>query len=88
MEITIRLYATMKDVAKQPRITVSLPDVANVQILRDAIREQYPSLAPNMETAVVAVNRSFADPSEPISAGDEVAIFPPVSGGACEVNGE
>jgi molybdopterin converting factor subunit 1 len=29
----------------------------------------------------VAVNQSFAAPEDPVAAGDEVAIFPPVTGG-------
>lgn len=29
----------------------------------------------------VAVNQSYAQPSDPVRPGDEVAIFPPVTGG-------
>ncbi len=29
----------------------------------------------------VAVNQAFAAPGDPVAAGDEVAIFPPVTGG-------
>ncbi len=29
----------------------------------------------------VAVNQEFAGPDEPVRAGDEIAIFPPVTGG-------
>lgn len=29
----------------------------------------------------VAVNQSYAQPGDPVRAGDEVAIFPPVTGG-------
>ncbi|MGF1592425.1 MAG: molybdopterin converting factor subunit 1 [Kiloniellaceae bacterium] len=29
----------------------------------------------------VAVNQAFAQPGDPVRAGDEVAIFPPVTGG-------
>ncbi len=29
----------------------------------------------------IAVNQAFADADAPIAAGDEVAIFPPVTGG-------
>ena len=34
------------------------------------------------ESAVrVAVNQDYARPADPVSAGDEVAFFPPVTGG-------
>jgi sulfur-carrier protein len=29
----------------------------------------------------VAVNQAYAQPGDPVRAGDEVAIFPPVTGG-------
>jgi molybdopterin synthase sulfur carrier subunit len=35
----------------------------------------------NPRTVRCAVNQEFADPSWPIEPGDEVAFFPPVTGG-------
>ncbi len=35
----------------------------------------------NLRTVRCAVNQEFADPSCPIHPGDEVAFFPPVTGG-------
>ena len=29
----------------------------------------------------VAVNQEYADPSDPVKPGDEIALFPPVTGG-------
>src|ERR1700742_4722515 len=40
-----------------------------------------------MRTAAVAVNREYAQPEHLLSDGDEVAILPPVSGGAPPVSG-
>ncbi len=34
-----------------------------------------------LATVRAAVNQVFAPPSTPVSAGDEVAFFPPVTGG-------
>ena len=33
------------------------------------------------QTVMVAVNQEMADPSTPVKDGDEVAFFPPVTGG-------
>jgi molybdopterin synthase catalytic subunit len=38
-------------------------------------------LAPALDSSLVAVNKAFAAPDTAIQAGDEVALFPPVSGG-------
>ena len=35
----------------------------------------------NAKVIRCAVNQEFADPSAPVRAGDEVAFFPPVTGG-------
>jgi molybdopterin synthase catalytic subunit len=40
-----------------------------------------------MRSAAVAVNREYAGPEHVLSDGDEVAILPPVSGGAPPVSG-
>jgi len=82
MEVEIRLFATLKDRAQSDRIRVLLPsDPTTVARLLDAVGADYPALAPALRSALVAVNRAFAGPETPVVAGDEVALFPPVSGG-------
>lgn len=82
MEIEIRLFATLKDRAGGDRIRVTLPsDPTTVAALLDAVGADYPALAPALRSALVAVNRAFAGPHTPVEAKDEVALFPPVSGG-------
>jgi molybdopterin converting factor small subunit len=41
----------------------------------------HPDLAVLPAESLFAVNQTFADPATPLQDGDEVAIFPPVSGG-------
>jgi molybdopterin converting factor subunit 1 len=82
IQVTIRLFASLKDKAGRPQIEVSLPEAATVQQLRAAIAADYPQLAPALPTALVAVNKAYAGDKTPIQATDEVAIFPPVSGGS------
>lgn len=84
MELEIRLFATLKDRAGRDRIRVSLDEPATVQTLLDGLTAVYPTLAPILPTALVAVNKNFASKTTPITPGDEVAIFPAVSGGSNE----
>ncbi len=81
MEVTVRLYAILKDQAGRSRVTASLDEPATVETLLASLARDYPTLAAGLPTAVVAVNRAFAGAGTPLEAGDEVAIFPPVSGG-------
>jgi molybdopterin converting factor subunit 1 len=45
------------------------------------ISERHPGLAPMRDTLAFAVNDEYARANAVVSAGDEVAVLPPVSGG-------
>lgn len=81
MEIEVRLFATLKERAGQQRIRVELDEPARVTHLLAALSIQVPALASALDTTLVAVNREFAFPENLLHPGDEVALFPPVSGG-------
>ena len=83
MQLNVLLFATLKDRAGTSRVTLDLPgDDASVARVKDALVERFPALAPSMPTAVCAVNQEFAEANQPVRGGDEVAFFPPVSGGS------
>lgn len=82
MDLEIRLFATLKDRAGQERIRITLPESDTVDRLLAVVAEAYPQLAAALPSSLVAVNRAFASPETVIHDGDEIALFPPVSGGA------
>lgn len=61
------------------------PDsVTNVAELLDWLGDQSPAhgaALANRDLVRVAVNQDYARLDDPVSQGDEVAIFPPVTGG-------
>lgn len=65
--------------------TVDLPDgVSRAGELIDWLRERGPEYADALrDTSVVriAVNEEYASLDAPVAPGDEVALFPPVTGG-------
>jgi molybdopterin synthase catalytic subunit len=75
MVVTVRLFAGLRERAGSDRVEVELPDGAVVADLLAAM-----DVAPR--SCVVAINREYADASSPVRAEDEVALVPPVSGGA------
>lgn len=81
MILDVKLFATLKDRAGQGSIRVSVSDSANVDDLLQMTAEAYPNLAAALPTALVAVNKAYASPDTKLEPGDEVALFPPVSGG-------
>lgn len=82
MNITVLLFATLKERAGTSRVGLALPgDAASLQDVRAALADSQPVLASYLPTAVAAVNQEFAFDDSPVQDGDEVAFFPPVSGG-------
>jgi MoaE-MoaD fusion protein len=77
MKVTVRLFAILRERAGSDRLELDLPEGARVA---DALRA-VDHLAGGLRL-VMAVNREYAAPEDPLSAGDELALIPPVSGGA------
>ncbi len=82
MQVVVKLFATLRDRAKAKEVTVQLPEGATVATLREQIAAAFPALIPALDTTIVAVNRQFASLDTPLQASDEIALFPPVSGGS------
>jgi len=83
--IEVLYFAWLREKIGVEREQVALPDgtvtMGDVLLL---LRQRHAALDVAFRDAAVlrfAVNRQFAKPDTPVSAGDEVAIFPPVTGG-------
>jgi len=81
MTVTVQLFAEARDRAGAPTAALELPPSATVADLRAAIRIRFPELSSLLPACRIAVNHEFADDPDPIPAGAEVAVIPPVSGG-------
>jgi len=81
IDLHIRLFATLRDRAGQDKINVSIIPPATVADMLKAVESAYPKLASSLPTVLVAVNKNFASPDPLLQEKDEIALFPPVSGG-------
>jgi molybdopterin synthase catalytic subunit len=77
VEVTIRLFAGLRERAGVSRRGLELPDGAVVADVWPAL-----GLGDEPRGLVYAVNRAYVDRAEPLADGDEVGLIPPVSGGA------
>jgi molybdopterin converting factor subunit 1 len=78
VKIRVRLFAALREQAGTGNVELELPDGAHVGDVWAALAlggEEPRSLA-------FARNRAYADREDALSDGDEVALIPPVSGGA------
>jgi MoaE-MoaD fusion protein len=81
MKVSVRLFAGLRERAGAQHVEIELPDGAVVEDLLAAMGQTaVGALHPG--ECVVAINREYAGAREPVRAGDEVALVPPVSGGA------
>ena len=76
MQVTVRLFAQLRERAGTSELSIDLPEGARV---KDAI-EELGALAADLPV-VMAVNREYADGEAELAPGDELALIPPVSGG-------
>ncbi|MBA2615957.1 MAG: molybdenum cofactor biosynthesis protein MoaE [Actinobacteria bacterium] len=85
MLVTVRLFAGLRERAGTDALEVELSEGAGVDDLWPALRER---LGERPEGLLVAVNRRYAGPDTRLSNRDEVALIPPVSGGAFRLTTE
>jgi molybdopterin converting factor subunit 1 len=84
LEVQVLTFASLRQLLGRPSLTVSLSPGATVADLLERLSGEYPAAAPHLARALVAVNQDYADRNHPLATDDEVAIFPPVSGGGEE----
>jgi molybdopterin synthase sulfur carrier subunit len=76
---TVRLFASAREAAGTGRDVIDADDVAGVlAVARARYGRRFEAL---LASCRIWVNGEPADPETPVSAADEVAILPPVSGG-------
>src|SRR5215510_1565538 len=82
MRVKVLFFGLLKDVAGRPEEELDLPPGSQLRSVFEHYAERFPRVREMAESIVLARNHEFAALSTPISEGDEVALLPPVSGGA------
>jgi molybdopterin synthase catalytic subunit/molybdopterin converting factor small subunit len=83
VQVTVKLFAGLRDIIGGD-ITEEF-DTATIKVedLRARLEESQPKLVPYLSGVAIAVNEEYIlEPGEELSDGDEVALIPPISGGA------
>ena len=82
MQITIKLFALMREKAGTDTIPLEVPPGAAVTQALAALVCRYPMLEPYLANTRLSLHMDFVDPETTLAAGDELVLIPPVSGGA------
>jgi len=79
----IKYFAWIKDITNLEEEEINLNQAKNLDELKTYIIEKYPDLKKHMIKEVLrfAINQEYAVNNTNLNEEDEIAIFPPVSGG-------
>jgi molybdopterin converting factor subunit 1 len=79
---TVKFFASLRQTAGTDTATVTLPEGSTIAALLAALADLHPELELDRRPVYAAVNAAYVTPTYVLQPGDQVAIFPPVSGGS------
>jgi len=82
MRVTVLFFGVLKEMLASESQTLDLPLGATVDAVLQHYRALLPLQAKLWPALAIAVNQNYAAPGCQLNEGDEVALLPPVSGGA------
>ena len=81
MKIRILYFASIREIVGIPNETIELDEDPSIDTLKQLLLSQYPALDEHWKTAIISVNKTYSNHNQKLKDGDEVAVFPPISGG-------
>lgn len=85
MKVRVRMFGAVGERAGRPEAVLDMPEGATAGDILGTVAEQYPRTAEVLGHVKVAVNLEVAPPSQALAEDDEVALLPPVAGGAVKI---
>ena len=82
MTVRVRVFASVREILGRAEVVVEVPEGATAGSVLDRLIADYPTLRGLAPVLRLAVNQEYAEGSRALAVGDEVAVLPPVSGGA------
>ena len=80
--VRVLFFGAARDAVGEAEIMFSLNNPTNVASAFDQVLDAFPTLRRFGRSLLFAVNEEYARPEREVFAGDELAVFPSVSGGS------
>jgi len=80
--VRVLLFGAAREAAGRAELLLEVSEPATAASVLAELLRAHPALERFGRSLLVAVNEEYARPERRVNAGDEVAVFPPVSGGA------
>ena len=81
MKIEVRLFSILREKIGKSEISLEIPEGSSCSDIFSLLQDEQEGLKPLLERCALAVNGEYVNRCVSLSAGDEVAILPAVSGG-------
>jgi MoaE-MoaD fusion protein len=81
MQVTLLFFATLKDIVGARQLQFEVPSGSTINDILTRLEASYPRFKDYRPVLLTAINEDYVGKDARINDGDEVAIFPPVSGG-------
>jgi MoaE-MoaD fusion protein len=81
MQVRLLFFATLKDIVGTRQLQLDVPEGLTVADVLSHLEQSYPRIKDYRPVVLTAINEEYVDQTTHVSDGDELAIFPPVSGG-------
>ena len=81
MSIRVLFFASLADISGAREIRVDAAGFTDIRSVFDKFAKDFPLLESHRASVLFSVNSEVARGESPVHDGDEIAFFPPVSGG-------
>ena len=81
MKVMVRYFASVREATGVKEEEIELPDGGTIETLIGETKALHSMLKVQNRVIIVSVNGEFVEANRRLNAADEVAMFPPVSGG-------
>lgn len=81
MKVTVRYFAAHREATGVADEVLDVPDATSVTELMEELMRRHPGLVDLRRDTVISVNKGIGTGDIGLQDGDDVALFPPISGG-------
>lgn len=81
MSIRVLFFASLADITGIQEATLDAAEFSDIDSILSRFASEHPELRARRSAILFALNSEFARPESKVKDGDEIAFFPPVSGG-------
>jgi molybdopterin converting factor small subunit len=81
VRVGVRLFARYREATGRERLEVEVPESGTVETAWAAVVDRYPALSQYRPFTLFAIGTEYVTSDHGLRPGDELCLFPPVSGG-------